>query len=164
MEMKELREKVEKISASEQMITRSRQRIKRSPLAKALLAKGENLKEFEVLRENILKEAYPQTRIENVLCEKIITTLWEAERAAKVEKNMLDEQNEITENEQLGINGFSGPQPRKRIRNIKRVRLHTQEIQQVISYRLELEKLVLKLFERLRQEQGLKKQKRPSKS
>jgi hypothetical protein len=164
MDIKELRDKVDEISASEHKITRSRQRIKRSPLAKALLAKGENLKEFEFLRENILKEAYPQTKIENILCEKIITTLWEAERAAEVEKNMFNEQNEITENEQLGINDFLGPQPRKRIRNIKRVRLHTQEIQQVINYRLELEKLALKLFERLRQEQGLKKQKRRSKS
>jgi hypothetical protein len=76
---------------------------------------------------------------------------------------MLNKQNEITENELFGANDFLGARPRKRIRNIKRVRLHTQEMQQIINYRIELEKLVLKLFERLRQEQGLKRRKRTSK-
>ena len=160
MKIKEIRDKLNKATASERKIAHPRKRIKGSPLAKALLAKGENLKKFEVLRENILKEANPHTKIENILCEKIITTLWEAGRAAEVEKNMFNEQNEIKENEQFGVSDFLSSQPRKRIRDIKLVRLHTQEVQQVINYKLELERLVLKLFERLRQEQGLKRPKR----
>ena len=137
-------------------IAKPRQRIKPSPLARKVLLKGENLREFEDLRQKVLSEGFPQTEIENILCEKIIFTLWKLRRAAEVEKNLLDKENEITF-EEKHPHEWDPPQ-RKRICNIKRVHMSTPEVQAVMQQQIELEKMLQKLFSRLRAEQKLRKQ------
>lgn len=129
--------------------------LKRSHLAKKLLIKGENLREFEELRAKILAETLIQTEIENTLCEKIISAIWKSRRAREVEKNLLNELNEISEDESLG--GSWDSQSRKRVRNIKKVRFNSPEIQHIIQYQLELEKGLQKAIARLREEQALRK-------
>jgi hypothetical protein len=159
-EIKELKSLLEEASTAEREIARPRQRVKRSPLAKLLVLKGENLKEFEELHQNFLADTNPHTKIEIFLCEKIISAIWELRRLAEIKKNVLNEQNAITEEEQMGMSGFVPENgPRKRIRNIKKVRLDA-EIQQLMQYQIELEKLVQKWIERLHEERGLKKRKR----
>lgn len=137
-------------------ITKSSNRIKPSKLAKKVLLKGENIREFEELRQKVLSEGYPQTEIENILCEKIIFTLWKIRRAAEIEKNLLNKENEITFEEQHP-NSWDPPQ-RKRICNINRVRMQTPEVQAVMQHQIDLEKMLQKLLSRLRAEQKLRKQ------
>ena len=121
---------------------------KRRSLAKKLLFKGENHRNFEVLRLKILQEIIPQTEIENILCEKIISTTWKLQRAMIVERNILSRQNRITGEEKADY--FSC---RKRVRNIKRIRLDNPDIQYIIQYQLELEKNLQKTLIILREEQ-----------
>lgn len=132
----------------------SKKRIKPSELAKKVLLKGENLREFEELRTQVLTDLGPQSKIEDILCEKIIFTQWKIRRASEVEKNLLNNENEITF-EEKHPDPWSPP-GRKRICNIDRVQMQTPEIQNIINYQLELEKLLQKLLSRLRAEQRLR--------
>jgi len=128
--------------------------LKKSALAKKLLIKGENLREFEDLRASLLREMVPQTQIEQILAEKIISATWRLQRAMEVERNLLNEQNAIKEEERYGMFDEHG---RKRIRNIKKVRVHSVEVQHIIQYQIELEKGLQKALGRLREEQALRK-------
>ncbi len=144
-----------KIKNKQNDTTLHKGRIKPSELAKKVLLKGENLREFEELRAQVLSDMGPQSKIDNILCEKIIFTQWKIRRAGEVEKNLLNKENEITF-EELHPDPW-GPRPRKRICNIDRVQMQTPEIQNIINYQLELEKLLQKLLSRLRAEQRLRK-------
>ncbi len=128
--------------------------LKRSQLAKKLLIKGENLREFEEMRDKILAETLTQTEIEKVLCEKIISYIWKRKRAMEIERNLLNQKNEISEEENLDESW--GSSSRKRVRNIKKVRIDSQEIKDIIQYQFELEKGFQKALERLREEQLLR--------
>lgn len=135
-------------------IASNKLRITLSPLAKKILLKGENVREFEELRAQVLSDIGPQSKIEDILCEKIIFTQWKIRRASEVEKNLLNNENEITF-EEKHPDPWSPP-GRKRICNIDRVQMQTPEIQNIINYQLELEKLLQKLLSRLRAEQRLR--------
>ena len=139
----------------EENITPFNSPLRRSPLARKLLIKGENLRQFEEMRANILKENPSRTEIEKVLCEKIISAAWKLRRAMELERNLLNAQNKIDERELY--DSELGSTSRKRIRNIRKVRISSSEIQQVIQYQLELEKGMQKAIERLREEQALRK-------
>lgn len=128
--------------------------LKKSDLAKKLLIKGENLRQFEELRAKILSETVPLTQIENILVEKIISATWRLQRAMEVERNLLNEQNAIRDEERYTSFDEHG---RQRIRNIKKVRVHSPEVQHVIQYQIELEKALQKSLSRLREEQALRK-------
>lgn len=121
-------------------------------LAKRLLIKGENSKQFEVFKAKILREILIQTEIENILCEKFISSAWKLQRAMEIEKNLLDQQNTVADFDDPGSWGIT----KKRIRNIKKVRLYNEEVQHIIQYQLDLEKLMHKSLERLRNEQALR--------
>lgn len=167
MDLNELREKVKEVSAVERKIAAPKRTLRRSPLAGKIILKGENLSKFEDLRGRVIRETNPATKIEEILVEKIIFSQWKLERAAEVERNMLNEQNAITGEERHNASdsfGYIGPPPRKRIRNIKRIRLHSPDIQQVMSYQVELQKIVLKSLERLRQEQQIREQRSTKKN
>ena len=131
-----------------------KQRIRLSPLAKKVLIKGENARDFEDLRQKVLSEGVPQTEIEFILCEKIISTLWKIRRAGEIEQTLLNKENEITFEEQHRDRW--DPPGRKRITNIKLVSMNTSEVQYVIQQQAELEKMLQKLFTRLRTEQKLR--------
>jgi enoyl-CoA hydratase/carnithine racemase len=135
-------------------------RLVRSALARKVLLKGENLSAFESLRAKILQEIPIYTEIENILVEKIISTQWKLRRAMEIERHMLNEQNEISEHERYG--SAQGPKPRERVRNIKKVRLNSPEVQYIQQHQLDLEKAFQKALERLREEQGLRQSKAKS--
>lgn len=136
---------------AEGAIAPSSSRVRRSFLAKKLVIKGENRKEFEELRAKVLREILPNTEMENILCERFISAAWKLQRAMEIEKNLLNEQNAISEHERYG-----SATPRERVRNIKKVRLNGPDIQYLIHYQLELEKAMQKALERLRAEQALR--------
>ena len=147
------------VKGSQRKIASSKPRLRPSPLAKKVLLKGENLREFEELRQEILSETQCQTKIENVLCEKIIFTLWKLRRAAEVERNLLDKENELTfEEKHDSLRNPWDPPPRRRITNIHKVRMGTDEVKAVIQLQIDLEKQLQKLLSRLRAEQKLRKQ------
>lgn len=143
------------VSKRQQKIASSKPRLRPSPLAKKVLLKGENLREFEEMRAQVLSDTGPQSKMENILCEKIIFTLWKLRRAAEVERNLLNKENEITF-EERHPDPWS-PKPRKRITNINRVLMQSPEVQLVIQYQIEHEKMLQKLFSRLRSEQRIRK-------
>lgn len=125
----------------------------RSALAKKLLIKGENLRKFEVFRAKIELETLTYTEIENILLEKIISSAWKLERAMEIEKNILNQQNEID-----GTKKDTGwhDTKKRRVRNIKKIRLFKEEVQHIIQYQIDTEKNMLKTLERLREEQKLR--------
>ena len=124
---------------------------RRSPFAKKLVIKGENRKEFEELRAKMLEEMLPNTEMENILFERIISAAWKLRRVAEIEKNLLNSQNAITDQER-----YMSSQPRERVRNIKKIRLNSAEVQYLVQYQLDLEKSLQKALERFRAEQALR--------
>jgi len=145
--------------AKKKPIAKHSHRIRPSPLARKVLLKGENIREFEELRSKVLEETHCQSKIEELLCEKIIFTIWKIMRAAEVEKNLLNKENELTfEEKHDSLRDPWDPPPRRRISNIKMVHMSTPEVQAVIQLQIDLEKQLHKLFSRLRSEQKLRKQ------
>jgi len=125
--------------------------IRRSALAKKLLIRGENIREFEAFSSKIRAEILIRTEIENILLEKFISCAWKLKRATEVERNLLNNQNNIDE--------YDGPirwgSQKKRVRNIKNITLYKEEVQHIIQYQLDLERSMQKYLERLREEQKL---------
>lgn len=125
--------------------------IRWSALAKKLLIRGENIREFEAFSNKIRAEILIRTEIENILLEKFISCAWKLKRATEVERNLLNNQNNIDE--------FDGPirwgSKKKRVRNIKNITLYKEEVQHIIQYQLDLERSMQKYLERLREEQKL---------
>lgn len=121
--------------------------LRRSSLSRKLLIKGENWREFEQMRAEVLAEIGPQTKIENILCEKIISAAWKMRRAMIVERNLLNQENEITFEEKHP--SAWDPKPRERIRNIDRVQMQSPEVQNIIQYQINLEKGLQKALERI---------------
>lgn len=154
MKTKQNNRQIKEVKKLQEKIVLLNQPIRRSLLAKRLLIKGENWKLFEEMRLKTLKDLIPQTEIENILCEKIISAIWKLQRAMEIEKNLLNQQNKIREEEMYDLSFDSIG--RKRIRNIKKIRISNEEVRQVIQYQLELEKGMQKAFERLREEQLLR--------
>jgi len=122
--------------------------LKRSVLSQKVVIKGENWREFEQMRMEVLAEIGPQTKIESILCEKIISATWKMRRAMIIERNLLNQENEITF-EELHPDPW-GPRPRKRVRNIDRVQMQSPEVQNIIQYQINLEKGLQKALERIR--------------
>jgi len=143
-----------KISKRQNDTTLHKGRIKPSELAKKVLLKGESIQEFEELRAQILSDMSPQSKIDNILCEKIIITQWKIRRASEIERNLLNAENEITFDEKHP-NSWDPP-GRKRITNIDKVRMQSPEVQNIVNYQIEMEKVLQKLFSRLRSEQRLR--------
>lgn len=147
---------INKVSSAKEGITKVKPLIRRSALARKLLIKGESVRLFEEMRARILSETVPQTEIEHILVEKIISATWRLQRAMEVEKNLLNQQNAIADEEKFG-SAWDDTPVRKRIRNIKKVRVHGAEVQHIIQYQIELEKGLQKAIGRLRDEQALRK-------
>ncbi len=132
----------------QESIRKDKGSIKQSPLARKLLLKGENKREFEKMMANILSDILPKTEIEKILCEKIISTAWKMKRAMVVERNLLNKENEISMEERRGDEW--GVSPRQRIRNINKVRMQSPEVLKVIQYQINLDKTLQKTLERIR--------------
>ena len=146
------------VKKKQKNIAKPKQRVKPSSLAKKVLLKGENLREFEELRVQMLSDLGPQSKIENIFCEKIIFTLWKLRRATEIEKNLLNKENELTfEETHEALQNPWDPPPRKRISNINKVTMESSEVQSIMQHQLELEKMLQKQFSRLRAEQKLRK-------
>jgi len=122
-------------------------------LAKKLTIKGENRRELLDLMARFLKEKDPQTETENILCEKIIIFLWKLQRAGTIERNLLNQQNEIPD---YSSTDWTPDELRQRVRNIKKVNFKGPEIQYIVQYQLELEKGLQRAIRRLREEQSIK--------
>ena len=152
---------ISEIKAKYAEITGRKPPVRKSPLAKTLLISGENTREFEDFRASMLKELFPLTKIETFLAEKFISCGWRLQRATIVEKHLLNRQNAITEEERYAPT-YDGEPPRKRIRNIKRIDLTKTDAQYLAQQQIDLQKVMNKTLERLREEQRLRNQQYPS--
>lgn len=145
-------------SLKKEEISQNKPKIRRSNLAKNLLIRGENTRKFEELRLRLLEELYPITEIQKILCEKFISTVWKHGRAVEVEKNILSSQNvpTYTEGEEVTLESeFALPD--RRMRNIKKIRLDKPSVEKIIRYESDLQKTMLKILERYREEQKISK-------
>lgn len=148
MNKQENKTKLRYVKKRLETLTTFKEPLRRSPLSRKLLIKGENWREFEKMRMEVLAEIGPQTKIESILCEKIISATWKMRRAMIIERNLLNQENEITF-EELHPDPW-GPRPRKRVRNIDRVQMQSPEVQNIIQYQINLEKGLQKALERIR--------------
>jgi len=135
----------------QQLITTDKLPLRMVKLVQKLLLKGEKRADLIALVFKITEEVEPQTEIENIFCEKIISLTWKLQRAMEIERNLLNRQNEITLDERNDY--FDG---RKRIRNIKKIYISQPAIQDIIRYQTELEKTLQKTIGRLREEQKIR--------
>ncbi|MFA6459202.1 MAG: hypothetical protein WCV79_02290 [Candidatus Paceibacterota bacterium] len=119
-------------------------------LAKQVLIKGENKRDFFDLVHHIRVEMRAQTRIEEEFIKKYIFSAWKLRRLREVEKNILEKQNIITEEERYESDGN---RPRQRIRNIKKIRIDT-EVELLNDQQERLEKQMVKALRQLREEQS----------
>jgi len=139
-------------------------------LGKSLLVRGENKRKFEELRAKILKEIGPCNEIEKLLCDKFIFCVWRHRRIIEIERSILSDRNtpdvkmtqeeierELIEN-QFNFDPFSKKGGlKRRVRNIKKLRIHDPEMQNLLKYEVTLQKSMLKILERIREEQKLRK-------
>jgi len=152
---------IRNVKATEDKIVAYKTSIKRSVLGRKMLIRGENKRKFEELRQKITTEISPETEIEKILCEKFISAIWKHERTLEVEKNLLSAQNAPEEEERLDYYdiplGGSFPKPiKRRVRNIKKIRIEHPNVQAVLKYGLEVEKNMYKALEKVRSEQALR--------
>ncbi|MEK7643066.1 MAG: hypothetical protein AAB372_01280 [Patescibacteria group bacterium] len=155
MSIEENNNKISELKAQYAEVTQRKPSIRKSPLAKTLLISGENTREFEIFRTDMLKELYPQTKVQDLLAEKLIVCGWRLRRATIVEKHLLNRQNAITEEERLESDVWDG-NSRKRIHNIKRIDLAQEDARYLAHQQIELQKVMNKTLERLRKEQALR--------
>lgn len=148
--------RIELNKLSKEEIRGSKIKISSSLLAKKVLIKGENKRKFEELRTKILGEVLPITEIEKILCDKFISAVLKHDRAIEIERNMLNKQNQPIQDEEdpFLLDPFS--KSKKRIRNINKVFLNTPDIQKILKYQVSLEKNMLKILERIREEQRIR--------
>ena len=117
-----------------------------SYLAKQILIKGENKKEFHSFVSKILDENVVNTKIEEEFLKKYIFSAWKLNRLRKIEKNFLDSQQSFSEDEKIWS------EKNKRVRNLKRVSI-TQELLLLSREQEQLERTMEKSIKHLRLEQ-----------
>ncbi len=121
-----------------------------SVLAKQILIKGENRKDFMSFVAQILAEVTLSSKIEEEFLKKYIFSSWKLRRMYEIERNLLNQQQVFDERDVV----FSST--KRRIRNLDRVRIST-EIRQIQEYQEKLEKQVMKTLDKLRDEQHSQK-------
>lgn len=120
-------------------------------LAKQVLIRGENRREFIDFVAKIRSETLIKTKIEEELLKKYIFSAWKLARLRKIEKHLLNKQQSFTEEEELFSN------TKKRIRNLKRIEI-TNELLLLNNQQEKLEKVMDKSLRQLREEQKINSQ------
>jgi len=155
----------------EAKIGANKSKIRLGYLGKSLLVRGENKRRFEELMAKVLKEIEPITEIEKVLCDKFIFSAWRHQRIVEIERNILSSRNvpdikKLTQEEEDAeiIDRQFDLDPikrravlKRRVRNIKKLRLNDSEIQSLLKHEIAIQKNMLKILERIREEQKLRK-------
>ena len=127
-----------------------------SAMAKRIVIRGENTKEFAEYAKKTLEELGPQTEVENNLCEKYIFLNWKLRRSYEHERNLLSEQNSrLDSKDETEI--YFGHKSGRRVRNIKRIDLSDPSVIYVTQQQHELEKRISKTLDRFRAEQRKRK-------
>ncbi len=152
---------IESLGSSKGHINENKPKIRLGLLGKKILLKGENPRKFEEFRLKIEEELLAVTEIEKLLVEKIISSAWKHFRSLEIERNILSSQNTPTfadpeEEEMYTDKNYGEFAPKKRIRNIRKIRLNTPEIEALHKHQTDLEKGMLKALQRLREEQVLR--------
>lgn len=121
-------------------------------MAKRIVIKGENTKEFAEYATKTLQDLGPQTEVENNLCEKYIFLHWKLRRLYEHERNILSEQNSRLDNkDETEI--YFGKKSGRRVRNIKRIDLCDSKVVYLTQQQHEIEKRMKKMLEQFRAEQ-----------
>jgi hypothetical protein len=119
-------------------------------LARQVLIRGENKREFYDFAAQLSSELPCLSKIEEQFLEKYIFSAWKLKRMRQLERNLLNKQRVFSEEQELFSN------TKRRVRNISHIRL-SQEIETVIFQQEKLEKQMAKALKQLREEQRSEK-------
>ena len=75
-----------------------RNALKHGLLSREVLIKGEDGRALEELGKNLRHELVPQDELENILVERIISSVWRLRRAVRVERDYLQEEYQDCKN------------------------------------------------------------------
>ena len=131
-------------------------------LAKQILIKGENKREFIEFVEQLRVSLHINTHVEEEIFKKYIFSSWKLRRMREIEKNLLNNQQVFEKEKDIftdwgTIIPKKEPVKKRRIRNISMVYLN-DEIQEVLNFQDKLEKQTTKILRQLREEQHLLKE------
>ena len=143
---------IEPDKLSKKKIRANKPNIRPSLLAKRVLIKGENVREFEEMRAKILEEVVPLTEIENILCEKIISAQWKINRLQKLESNHLSELNQYDESDDM----LFGTNKKRRVRSLKMLPPDDPIGKELLKTQISLENKLCISLKILRKEQALR--------
>lgn len=141
------------ISTNKPSLSTNKPKIKRGKLAKRLLIRGENVREFEEMKSSLLREILPQSKMEIILCEKIISTQWRIVRLQKLESRYLSELNKPN----TDIDTIFGETKNRRVRNLSRLPPKDAVAQELLKTQMDLESNLYTAIKLLRKEQLLRK-------
>jgi len=130
-------------------------------LAKQILIKGENKREFIDFVEQLRVSLHINTSVEQEIFKKYIFSSWRLRRAREMERNLLNSQ-QVFEDEKKVIGEdpvwekpiFEYTPSKRRIRDISKLYIN-EEIEKVMTLQDKLEKQTTKILRQLREEQHL---------
>lgn len=129
-----------KIKKNITRIRRNKHQINVASLVKRLVIRGENKHECTEFVSKLVHKLDPQTEIEELFAEKIIFLWWKLRRLFEIERIMLSQQNEPREKYDKWGNEVKG----QRVRNIKNIKVHSPQIQEIITQQIAIEKALSK--------------------
>jgi hypothetical protein len=121
-------------------------------LAKQVLIRGENRREFNDFVAKIRSETLTQTKTEEELLKKYIFSAWKLERLRRMERGLLNSQQAFSEEDEIWSD------TKRRIRNLDKLKF-TNELLLLNNQQDRLEKLMVKTLKQLREEQKFNKMK-----
>ncbi len=112
-------------------------------LVNKLAIRGENRQKCMEFVGKLVLELGPRTELEKLLAEKIIFLWWKLRRLFEIERIMLTEQNVPTEI----YDDFSYEVKKRRVRNLKNIKIYSPQIQEVIGQQIATEKALSKALD-----------------
>ncbi|MBP9711541.1 MAG: hypothetical protein KBD55_00725 [Candidatus Pacebacteria bacterium] len=128
-------------------------------LGRQVLIKGENKRIFTDYVLKIREKMGAQSKIEEEFLKTYIFSGWKLRRFREIERNIFNSQQKFQEWDEIeSFNDSWGPESRRRIRNLSKVKI-TDEIRENNLTQEKLKKEMIKALKQLREEQdfGLSK-------
>jgi len=152
MEKRELKKNKNGLSSLKGGARAFRDPLSPSHLARQVLIKGENKRDFFDLVLQTCLETPVHTRIEKEFLKKYIFCVWKLRRMREVERLLLNTQNELPDHgpREIELGGS-----KVRVTNINRIDIN-EEILSLIREQEKLEKGMVKALKQLRDEQRLR--------
>ena len=142
------------LSTIKQEVSKFKDPLSPGTLAKQVLIRGENKRDFFDFVEQISQEIHTSTRIEKELLKKYIFSSWKLKRMQGIERRVLNAQNNRPTNSKLEDAEDWGEYKKTRIRNTDKICIN-EEIKGLLAEQEKLERSTSRSLRQLRNEQKL---------